>query len=214
MTSKKFIFESVLDDMETSSSGKIPVESGNYIPRPGEWNFCLMCPDWTSTKHRAVERILEAFAEDWKITYVRECPAEIDDVMDGGKIGRIRDYDCSIIEFSCDGLMNKVKCLWFLLAQNEWMPAFICHDGKWCYIQDNQKLCSGIRFLMLAGRIKLDRWGMLGNDMYGMIWPYETFDLDHCNALNQCMDALKWKFERRISMRRERGDFNIFGNNR
>lgn len=94
------------------------------------------------------------------------------------------------------------------------MPAFICHDGKWCYIQDNQKLCSGTRFLMLAGRIKLDRWGMLGNDMYGMIWPYETFDLDHCNELNQCMDALKRKFERRVSMRRERGDFNIFGNNR
>lgn len=125
----KIICESILDKLEKTSSPEIH-SSRTSCPVPGAWDFCLMVADITQDKERIIRNILDAFTDDYHITYSRECP-DIDDVIDGGRLGNISDYDCAIIEFSTTSILNSVKCLFYLFSRTYWMPAFICHNNKW-----------------------------------------------------------------------------------
>ena len=193
------LYESILDNLEKDTSRVRPVSA--YVPRPGESDFCLMVADINNDQERVIRNILDAFADDYHITYSRECP-NIDDVMDGGRLGSISDYDCAIIEFSTSSLLNSVKALFYLVSRTYWMPAFICSNNKWTFVQENEDACTYAEFLFKNGRLKLDDWADLKNDIYGLIWPEETFDIDHANTLDKAMDVIRRKCTRVHSNKR------------
>lgn len=199
---KMIILESVLDDIPASedSGASVSLQNGKSGLRPGEWQLCLMCPDWTSAKRRVIEGILDVYADEWNITGTRECPG-IDDVTDGGRLGSLSGYDAAMVEFTCPDTESSLKCLFYILYQSEWCAAFVEDSGKWTFLQDNEDACSAVRSLVLCGKIKLDVYGNLNSRLYGMLWPDETFDVGHADELERCMRRIKERCARLHSKR-------------
>ena len=184
------IYESILDKLDKTSTNVQPVHG--YVPRPGQYDFCLMVADINNVQERIIRNILDAFTDDYHITYSHNCPT-IDDVIDGGRLGNISDYECAIIEFSTSSLLNSVKALFYLFSRTYWMPAFIYNNGKWTFITENEETCTLSNTLFQTGKLKLDDYSKLKNDIYGLIWPEETFDINHAEDLDKAMYIIRSK---------------------
>ena len=199
---KMIILESVLDDIPASkdSGASVSLRNGKSGLRPGEWQLCLMCPDWTSAKRRAIEGILDVYADEGNITGTRECPG-INDVTDGGRLGSLSGYEAAMVVFTCPDTESSLKCLFYILYQSGWCAAFVEDSGKWTFLQDNEDACSAVRSLVLCGKIKLDVYGNLNSRLYGMLWPDETFDAGHADELERCMRRIKERCARLHSKR-------------
>ena len=201
------IFESILDGLETSELDSVSVRNRTSSRlQPGEWQFCLMCPDWTSKKQRVIEDILRIYSSEYHITRVRECP-EIDSVMVGSSLGNISDYDAAVLEFDCPDMMSKVKCLFYILYHSGWCAFFIPRNEKYVFRFDNEETCSAVRTLVLLGKLKLDMYGRMNSFIYEMIWPDVEFDMEHSDELMKYIGKIKMKCEK-LAEERKKG-YNI-----
>ena len=193
------ICESVLDSIGKSETSHPDVHV--YIPQPGRFDFCLMIPDATTQTVNNIKIILDVFADEYHFTNPRECP-EINSVIDMGRLGNILDYDCVILEFNAHSLLAKVKTLFQIFAHLLWCPAFIDpvfieHKSKWTFVEDNEEACEIAMRFNHSHNISLDEFITLKNSFYTIIYPLETFDTEHANALDKVMDIIKVKCNRR-----------------
>ena len=192
---RTIICESVLDSIGKSETGHPDVQ--RHIPRPGYYDFCLMIPDATVQTVNNIRIILNVFADEYHFTSPRECP-EINSVIDMGRLGNILDYDCVILEFNAHSLLAKVKALFQIFAHLLWCPAFVEYNSKWTFVEDNEEACKIATRLNNSHRnVSLDEFITLKNSFYTIIYPSETFDPDHANALDKVMDIIKVKCNRR-----------------
>ena len=163
-----------------------------------------------------IENILDAFSTEYRISHLKDYMDVIDDLMDGGRLGKISEYkgqfkdtDALIVEFNCENLMMSVKCLFYIMVQYWTLLFFFDKDGKYAYIGHNTNACSRAFDLFLVGRIKLDDYITIKNAIYGMIWPDETFDLEHANELDVCMDRIKKKCQHVADSNRRKYHYNM-----
>lgn len=191
----KIICESVLDSIGKSETGHPDVRV--HVPQPGRFDFCLMIPDATVQTVNNIKIILDVFTDEYHFTNPRECP-EIDSVIDMGRLGNILDYDCAILEFNAHSLLAKVKTLFQIFAHLLWCPAFVEHNSKWTFVEDNEEACEIATRLNNSHRnVSLDEFITLKNSFYTIVYPLETFDIEHANALDKVMDIIKVKCNRR-----------------
>ena len=188
------ICESILDSIGKSETSYSDVHM--HIPQPGRFDFCLMIPDITTQTVNNIKTILDVFADEYHFTYPRQCP-EINSVIDMGRLGNILDYDCLILEFNAQSLLAKVKALFQIFAHLLWCPAFIEHNSKWTFVEDNEEACEIATRFNNSHNISLDEFITLKNSFYTIIYPLETFDIEHANALDKVMDIIKVKCNRR-----------------
>ena len=191
---RTIICESVLDSIGKSETGHPDVQ--RHIPQPGRFDFCLMIPGATIQLMNNIRIILDAFADEYHFTSPRNCP-EIDSVIDTGRLGNILDYDCVILEFNAYSLLAKVKTLFQIFAHLPWCPAFVEHNSKWTFVEDNEDACKIATRFNHSRNISLDEFITLKNSFYTIVYPLETFDTEHANALDKVMDVIKVKCNRR-----------------
>lgn len=190
----KIIYESVLDNIEKSETGHLDVQ--RHIPRPGYYDFCLMIPDATVQTVNNIRIILDVFADEYRFTNPRQCP-ETTSLIDMGRLGNILDYDCVILEFNAHSLLAKVKALFQIFAHTLWCPAFVEHNSKWTFVEDNKEACEIATRFNNSHNISLDEFITLKNSFYTIVYPLETFDINHANALDKVLDIIKIKCNRR-----------------
>ena len=157
-----------------------------------------MIPNVTQTVNN-IKIILDVFADEYHFTNPRQCP-EINSVIDTGRLlgANILDYDCLILEFNAHTLLAKVKALFQIFAHLLWCPAFIEHKSKWTFIENNAGACEiANRLNHSHTNVSLDEFITLKSSFYTIIYPLETFDTEHANALDKAMDIIKVKCNRR-----------------
>ena len=142
----------------------------------------------TQENELRLQNILGAFSTEYRISHLKNYMDVIDDLMDGGRLGKISEYksqfndkDALIVDFNCENLMMSVKCLFYIMVQYWTLLFFFDKDGKYAYIGHNTNACSKAFDLFLTGMINLDDYIIIKNAMYGVIWPDETFDIEHGN---------------------------------
>ena len=211
---RTIICESILDNIEKSN--RRSEVSGRYIPQPGEWDFCVMVLEATPQNELRIENILDAFSTEYRISHLENYMDMIDDLMDGGRLGKISEYksqfndkDALIVEFNAENLMMSVKCLFYIMIQQQTLLFFFDKDGKYAYIGHNTNACSIAFDLFLTGMIKLNDYITIKNAIYGIIWPDETFDIEHANELDVCMDRIKKKCQHVADSNRKKYHYNI-----